>query len=182
MTTRQHIMWTTLVLCVLYRRLTAQPTMDQCSTDDDNSRQLLRMEQMMSMLQSIGERQVSLLEQMHCTLLSTNRHVKENQVDVRCRQDVDGSRTCYKFVRENMMWDQARSYCRAFTDGADLVSIESRIEQDFLSLNLRVKPSPGGATCHPLLSPPRHCFAVILSPGALRVKRVDGSDGSRAVT
>ena len=45
-----------------------------------------------------------------------------------------------------------------------------------------VKPSPGGATCHPLLLPPRHCFAVILSPGALRVKRVDGSDGSRAVT
>ena len=45
-----------------------------------------------------------------------------------------------------------------------------------------MKPSPGGATCHPLLSPPRYCFAVILSPGALRVKRVDGSDGSRAVT
>ena len=32
--------------------------------------------------------------------------------------------------------------------------------------------------CHPLLSPPRHCFAVILSPGALRVKRVDGSSMS----
>ena len=45
-----------------------------------------------------------------------------------------------------------------------------------------VKPSPEGATCHPLLSPPRHCFAVILAPGALRIKRVDGSDGSRAVT
>ena len=45
-----------------------------------------------------------------------------------------------------------------------------------------VKLSLEGATCHPLLSPPRHCFAVILSPGALRVKRVDGSDGSRAVT
>ena len=47
-----------------------------------------------------------------------------------------------------------------------------------------VKPSPGGggATCHPLLSPLRHCFAVILSPGALQIKCVDGSDGSRAVT
>ena len=33
-----------------------------------------------------------------------------------------------------------------------------------------------------LLSPPTHLFAVILSPGALRVKCVDGSDGSRAVT
>ena len=45
-----------------------------------------------------------------------------------------------------------------------------------------MKPSPGGATCHPLLSPLRHCFAVILSPEALRVKCVDGSNGSRAVT
>ena len=80
MTTHERIMWANLVLCVLYGHLTAQSTTDQCSTDDDNSRQLLLVEQMMSMLQSIGERQVSLLEQMHCTLLSTNRHVKESQV------------------------------------------------------------------------------------------------------
>ena len=45
-----------------------------------------------------------------------------------------------------------------------------------------MKPSPESATCHPLLSPLRHCFAVILSPGALRVNYVDGSHVSRAVT
>ena len=36
--------------------------------------------------------------------------------------------------------------------------------------------------CHPLLLLLSHCFAVILSPEALRVKCVDGSDGLRAVT
>ena len=34
----------------------------------------------------------------------------------------------------------------------------------------------------PYYRPLRHYFAVILSPGALRVKCVDGSDWSRAVT
>ena len=33
-----------------------------------------------------------------------------------------------------------------------------------------VKPSSGGATCHPLLSPPRHCFAVMLSPRGATVQ------------
>ena len=43
-----------------------------------------------------------------------------------------------------------------------------------------MKPSPGGATCHLLLSPPTHCFAVILSPG--RGATGTHSDGARAVT
>ena len=48
--------------------------------------------------------------------------------------------------------------------------------------NIVAVSPPEGATHHPLLSPLRHCFAVILSPETLRVKCVDCSDWSRAVT
>jgi len=71
------MLWCALVLCVSYRRVTTQPTTDECSSDDVNNRQFVLMEQMISMLQAINERQISLMEQIHCTLLSNN--VQEQQ-------------------------------------------------------------------------------------------------------
>jgi len=62
--TVERVLWYALVMCVTYRRLTAQPTVDTCSTDDDNNHQVQRMERMMSTIQTISERQMSLMEQM----------------------------------------------------------------------------------------------------------------------
>ncbi|KAI0227244.1 hypothetical protein LSAT2_022293 [Lamellibrachia satsuma] len=43
-----------------------------------------------------------------------------------------GQRACYKLVRAEVTWEQARSYCQNLVRGADLVSIESEQEQLFL--------------------------------------------------
>jgi len=75
MTSVAVMLWCALVLCVSYTRLTAQPITDQCSSDDndDTDRQLQRMEQMMSALHVISERQQSLMEQMYCLMLEERR-------------------------------------------------------------------------------------------------------------
>ena len=50
-----------------------------------------------------------------------------------CREDAGGGQhSCYKLVRAEVTWSQARAYCRSFGSGTDLVSIESEIEQIFL--------------------------------------------------
>ena len=76
MTSVEVMLWYALVLCVSYRRLTAQPTTDQCSSDDTN-RQFARIEQMISMLQATNDRQIALMEQIHCTLLPINTQVQQ---------------------------------------------------------------------------------------------------------
>ena len=49
-----------------------------------------------------------------------------------CREVSGVQRTCYKLVRAEVSWSQARTYCQSIARGADLVSIESEIEQIFL--------------------------------------------------
>ena len=50
-----------------------------------------------------------------------------------CREVSGGQRACYKLVRAEVTWEQARSYCQNLVRGADLVSIESEQEQLFLA-------------------------------------------------
>jgi len=57
--------------------------------------------------------------------------------DVRCRRSGRGKWTCYKFVTKTLTWDPARQFCFSFAAGADLVSVESADERDFLSLALQ---------------------------------------------
>ena len=49
-----------------------------------------------------------------------------------CRVVLGGQRSCYKLLRAQVTWDQARNYCRNLVGRADLVSIESELEQIFL--------------------------------------------------
>ena len=89
-----RMLWCALVLFVSYRRVTAQPTTDQCSSDGDDNRlistiqtigerQISLMEQMVNKQQALSQheqttsgRQTSLMEQIHCTLLSIDERGK----------------------------------------------------------------------------------------------------------
>ena len=50
----------------------------------------------------------------------------------RCRWSQDGRRSCYKVFAQRKTWSDARTYCQALYDGADLVSIETHAEDLFL--------------------------------------------------
>jgi len=54
--------------------VTAQPTTDQCSSDGDDKHQIQLMEHMISTIQTIGERQISLMEQMVSKQQAHNQH------------------------------------------------------------------------------------------------------------
>ncbi|KAK2189998.1 hypothetical protein NP493_89g02024 [Ridgeia piscesae] len=103
--------------------------------------QLRHMEKMLSSIQKMSKaqekicgRELWLMEQIHCTLLSTEDRGKgSNPEDVRCRKRPDGNQSCYRIVRKAMRWEAARTYCRSFRDGMDLVSVESAEEHAFVT-------------------------------------------------
>ena len=66
--------------------------------------------------------------------------------DTRCKWSVDGNRTCYKLVHEKMTWSESRTNCQNLGDGADLVSIESQEENEFLLEMIRGKASTYATT------------------------------------
>ena len=57
-------------------------------------------------------------------------------VGVRCGQELNGKWTCYAIVATKLNRAAARDYCRTYTPGADLVSIESAEERDFVAHSL----------------------------------------------
>ena len=63
-----------LTLCVWLSSLTAQPTTDQCQCDEGNARQVVLMEHMISLMQSMNDRQMALMEQ----LRSIDRRMEES--------------------------------------------------------------------------------------------------------
>ncbi|KAI0216164.1 hypothetical protein LSAT2_031802 [Lamellibrachia satsuma] len=79
-------------------------------------------------------RQVTLLKQIRTALHALERRLDEldrNKGGL-CREVSGAQRACYKLVRAEVSWSQARTYCQSIAPGADLVSIESEIEQIFL--------------------------------------------------
>ena len=63
-----------LTLCVWLSSLNAQSTTDQCQIDQGNARQVVLMEQMISMMQSMNNRQMALMEH----LRSIDRRMEES--------------------------------------------------------------------------------------------------------
>ena len=57
--------------------------------------------------------------------------------DTRCKWSVDGNITCYKLVHRYMKWSESRANCQTLGDGADLVSIETQEENEFLLKMIR---------------------------------------------
>ena len=68
--------------------------------------------------------------------MSRCEHVRplksELVADTRCRWSNDGKRTCYKLVHQQLSWSKGRVYCKSLADEADLVSVETKAENDFL--------------------------------------------------
>ncbi|KAI0210900.1 hypothetical protein LSAT2_004316 [Lamellibrachia satsuma] len=64
--TSTHVICVSLALCVWLSPLTAQPTTEQCS--EDNDRQVVLMEQIILIMESTNDRQMALMEQMHSNL------------------------------------------------------------------------------------------------------------------
>ncbi|KAI0222459.1 hypothetical protein LSAT2_026302 [Lamellibrachia satsuma] len=133
---------------VLFGCLTAQPTTDICSTNDNNDRQASLLEDTHSTLQSIdrrlqnqNDRQIPLMEETNSMLQSIDRRLQDQSEGVKCRRTNDEKHTCYKLVRSKVKRSHARAYCQGLKKGADLVSIESEDEQIFLAdLILETKP------------------------------------------
>ncbi|KAI0240298.1 Lithostathine-1 [Lamellibrachia satsuma] len=129
-----------LTLCVWLSSLTAQSTTDQCQSDEGNARQVVLMEQMISM----NDRQMALMEQMHSTLRPIDRRMEESNEGLKCFRGNDGKRSCYKFVQVKMTREKATTYCRNIGEGVDLVSIESQEETNFLASVITGLPAKCG--------------------------------------
>ncbi|KAI0231281.1 hypothetical protein LSAT2_018347 [Lamellibrachia satsuma] len=129
-----------------------QPTSDLYNSDDNNGHQVAFMEQTLHTLLTMSTRldsvesQLDTLQTMKVQLQSMENRlesvekrqrsigqwVQGNSRDTRCKWSVDGNRTCYKLVHEKMTWSESRTNCQNLGDGADLVSIESQEENEFL--------------------------------------------------
>lgn len=82
-------------------------------------------------------RQLTLLKQIRAAVHALERRLEETDrnKDTFCREIYEGhheTRACYKLVRAEVTWSQARAYCRSLAPDADLVSIESEVEQIYL--------------------------------------------------
>ncbi|KAI0231874.1 hypothetical protein LSAT2_017773 [Lamellibrachia satsuma] len=111
-----------------------------------NDRQMALMEQMHSTLRSVERRmeETKYLDGRQVALLrSIDRRMEERNEGLKCFRGNDGKRSCYKFVQVKMTRDGARTYCRNIGDGVDLVSIESQQHTNFLSSVIKGLP----ATC-----------------------------------
>ncbi|KAK2191436.1 hypothetical protein NP493_53g13003 [Ridgeia piscesae] len=125
--------WFCLLLCVALCH--PQPTTNHCTRDDGCDRQTALIEQALAMLQTMDGR----LESMDRRLTTVEQRMektKESEADhtngTRCRWSKDGRRSCYKVFVQRKTWLEARAYCQALYDGADLVSIETHAEDLFL--------------------------------------------------
>ncbi|KAI0225866.1 hypothetical protein LSAT2_023395 [Lamellibrachia satsuma] len=116
-----------------------QPTTDQCNRDTNVGLQEALLEQTFHTLQSMASR----LESLEKRQSSMEQWMKENDKDTRCKWSVDGNRTCYKLVLQKMTWSDGRVYCQSLGEGADLVSIESQEENEFLIAMIRGVSVPG---------------------------------------
>ncbi|KAI0240749.1 hypothetical protein LSAT2_008471 [Lamellibrachia satsuma] len=110
-----------------------QPNTDQRNRDTNGSCKEGLLEQTFHTLQSIAGR----LESLEKRQSSMEQWMKENDKDTRCKWSVDGSRTCYKLVLQKMTWSDGRVYCQSLGEGADLVSIETQQENEFLIAMIR---------------------------------------------
>ncbi|KAI0240750.1 hypothetical protein LSAT2_008472 [Lamellibrachia satsuma] len=133
-----------------------QPTTDRCNRDTNDGRQEALMEQTFHTLQTMSSRLQSIeshLKSMESHLesfvkwkRSIEQWVKEKDKDTRCKWSVDGNITCYKLVHQYMTWSERRANCQTLGDGADLVSIETQEENEFLLKMIRAEYSSVGST------------------------------------
>ncbi|KAI0215424.1 hypothetical protein LSAT2_032526 [Lamellibrachia satsuma] len=116
-----------------------QPTTDLCNSDT-NGRQEALLEQTFHTLQTMNSRLQSIeshLKSFDKWKRSIEQWVKEKDKDTRCQWSVDGNITCYKLVHRYMKWSESRANCQTLGDGADLVSIETQEENEFLLKMIR---------------------------------------------
>ena len=52
--------------------------------------------------------------------------------DMRCISSGNTKQSCYKLVHQHMNWTESRANCKRLGDGADLVSVETAEENEFL--------------------------------------------------
>ncbi|KAK2174460.1 hypothetical protein NP493_800g00001 [Ridgeia piscesae] len=72
------------------------------------------------------------LQAMESRLESLEHWMKENDKDTRCISSGNTKQSCYKLVHQHMNWTESRANCKRLGDGADLVSIETAEENEFL--------------------------------------------------
>ena len=51
---------------------------------------------------------------------------------MRCISSGNTQQSCYKLVHQHMNWTESRANCKGLGDGADLVSVETAEENEFL--------------------------------------------------
>ena len=77
--TSTHVFFVCVILNVCLSRLIAQSATDQHQSDEGIGRQVVLMEQMISMMESINDRQMELVKQIHSTLSSVDRRMEESK-------------------------------------------------------------------------------------------------------